>query len=278
MLTHPNFSPLIFSVGPFQLFGKTIGPIGIHWYGLMYLLAFVTAWFIAVKRSEDKNSPIRKAQVEDLVVYGAIGVVVGGRIGYALFYHFDYLMKDFLWLFRIWEGGMSFHGGFIGVVVMMVWFAHRQKISLVALLDFIAPAIPPGLGFGRIGNFINQELWGRRTDLPWGMLFPNDKAQVARHPSQLYEAFFEGLVLFVIIYWFSKKPRPTGAVCGVGIFFYGVFRTAIEFTREPDSHIQFDLFGWVTRGQLLSLPMIIGGLIIVIWAYKNPRSLLGRYN
>lgn len=278
MLSYPEIiDPVIFSVGPFPVFGFTIGPISVHWYGVMYLLAFVTAWFIAVKRSEQKHSPIHKAQVEDMIVYGAIGVVAGGRIGYAVFYHFDYLLKDFLWLFKLWDGGMSFHGGCIGVVLAMFVFARRQKIPFLNLLDFIGPMIPLGLGFGRIGNFINQELWGRVTDSWWGMQFPLDPKGLARHPSQLYEAALEGLVLFMILFLYSRKPRPVGAVCGLGIFLYGAFRALVEFSREPDSHIEFDLFGWVTRGQLLSLPMVVIGLTLLILAYKNPRSLLGRY-
>lgn len=278
MLTYPEFiDPIIFSAGPFNVFGYTIGPISVHWYGMMYLLAFVTAWFIAVKRTQYKHSPVHKAQIEDLVIYGAIGAVAGGRVGYAVFYHLDYLIKDFWWLFKLWDGGMSFHGGCIGVVVAMWIYARRHRVPFLNLLDFIGPSIPLGLGFGRIGNFINQELWGRETVGWWGMVFPNDNLKYVRHPSQLYEAALEGLVLFLILFYFARKPRPTGAVCGLGILMYGVFRSLVEFTREPDTHIQYDLFGWVTRGQLLSLPMIVIGAALLIMAYKSPRSLLGKY-
>jgi phosphatidylglycerol---prolipoprotein diacylglyceryl transferase len=280
MLTYPAFlKPTIFTIDPFTVLGFTIGPVSVHWYGMMYLLSFMLGWWWAIKRSENKNSPVRKAQVEDLIVYGAIGVVVGGRLGYAVFYHLDRVVADVFWVFRVWEGGMSFHGGFIGAVVAMVVFARRYKIALLNVLDFIGPLIPIGLGLGRLGNFINQELWGRATSGWWGMVFPNDTQQLVRHPSQLYEAALEGVVLLVILYFFDKKPRPVGAVSGLGVMLYGVFRILVEFTREPDDHLKNELLlGWITRGQILSLPMVIGGAWLLIYAYQRPRSLLGRYS
>jgi len=268
MLTFPTIDPV----------AVALGPVKIHWYGIMYLLGFAAGWYIAVRRTNSKYSPVLKKQVEDLVLFGALGVVLGGRIGYVLFYHFDSFLADPVWLFKVWEGGMSFHGGFLGVVIAMWIYARRHAINFIDLLDFIAPSIPPGLGFGRLGNFIGQELWGRPSDVPWAMVFPKEGADaVARHPSQLYEAFFEGLVLFVVLYWFSLKPRPRGALCGLGILLYGVFRTGVEFTRQPDAHLSYDLFGWVTRGQILSIPMIVVGAGLMIWAYKDSLSSYSRH-
>lgn len=277
MLKYPDIDPVAFSVGPFSLFGWEIGPLSVHWYGIMYLLGFASAWWIAYKRSQKKYSPVRKNEVEDLVMYAAAGVIIGGRVGYVLFYYFDRFLSEPLWLFKIWEGGMSFHGGLIGVIVAMAWYAKRHKIPFLSLMDFVAPAVPPGLFFGRLGNFIGQELWGRATDLPWGMVFPKDEDALLRHPSQLYEAGLEGVVLFIVIFWYSSKPRPRGAVSSLFLLLYGCFRFAVEFTRQPDAHINFDLFGWVTRGQLLSLPMIIVGSWVLIWAYRHPQTKLARY-
>ncbi|MGI1679652.1 MAG: prolipoprotein diacylglyceryl transferase [Cellvibrionaceae bacterium] len=268
MLTFPDFDPVALS----------LGPVKVHWYGIMYLLAFTAAWLIAMHQAKKKNSAIKKDQIEDLILFGALGVVVGGRIGYVFFYQFESFLNDPLWLFRVWEGGMSFHGGFVGVVFSMWFYARKIKVSFLSLLDFIAPLVPLGLGFGRVGNFIGQELWGRATDFPWGMKFPREGAEaIARHPSQLYEAALEGLLLFVILYWFSSRTRPIGSICGLGIFLYGCFRILVEFTREPDVHIQFDLFGWVTRGQILSLPMVLIGFGLFVWAYNKSRSEFIRY-
>ncbi|BFM21950.1 prolipoprotein diacylglyceryl transferase [Gilvimarinus japonicus] len=258
MLTHPNFDPVAVS----------IGPLDVHWYGLMYLLAFASAWFIAMRRALRPDSPVTRPQVENLITYGAFGVVIGGRVGYVVFYNFDAWMRDPLWLFRIWEGGMSFHGGLIGVLLAMLFYAHRIRVPYLRLTDFVAPIVPLGLAFGRLGNFIGQELWGRPTDLPWAMVFPKDPELLPRHPSQLYQFALEGVSLFVLVYWFSRKPRPTAAVSGVFLIGYAGFRILAEFAREPDQHIQFDLFGWVTRGQLLCLPMAALGIGLLIYAYK----------
>lgn len=258
MLTYPNIDPVAISVGPLQ----------IHWYGIMYLLAFAAAWFLAWKRAARQDSPLQKSQVEDLIVYGALGVVLGGRFGYVIFYNFEAWMRDPLWLFRVWEGGMSFHGGLLGVILAIFLYCRRVKVSFYSTLDFVAPLVPLGLGFGRLGNFIGQELWGRATDVSWGMVFPRDPEQLVRHPSQLYQALLEGLALFLIVFWFSRKPRPRLAVGSVFLIFYGVFRFAIEFVRQPDDHIKELIFGWMTRGQLLTIPMVLFGLFVLFWAYR----------
>ena len=204
-----------------------------------------------------------------MIFYAALGIILGGRIGYALFYGGGSLFADPLRIFRLWEGGMAFHGGFIGVVIAM-WFLCRHKnIAFPALVDFIAPLAPVGLALGRLGNFINQELWGRPTDVPWAMVFPNDPQGLARHPSQLYQFALEGVLLFLILFWFTRTPRPQWSAAGLFLFGYGVFRSLAEFFREPDAHIGFDALGWVTRGQLLSLPMIALGLAIILWAYRR---------
>lgn len=260
MLTHPDFDPIAFS----------LGPLAIHWYGIMYLLAFASAWFIAMHRAKKPGAVITRSQVENLITYGAFGVVIGGRVGYVVFYNFDTWMRDPLWLFRVWEGGMSFHGGLVGVALAMLFYAHRIRITYLALTDFVAPIVPLGLGFGRLGNFIGQELWGRPTDVPWAMVFPNDPEGLARHPSQLYQFALEGVVLFSIVFLFSRRPRPTGAVTGVFLIGYSLIRILVEFVREPDQHIQFDLYGWVTRGQILSVPMLLLGIGLLLWAYLGP--------
>lgn len=259
MLMHPNIDPVAFS----------IGPISVHWYGIMYLCAFATAWWIALRRAKRPDIPLESKQVEDLIVYGALGVVLGGRVGYVMFYNFDTWLQDPLWLFRIWEGGMSFHGGLLGVVVSTLLYCRRIGVSFYDLMDFVAVMVPPGLGFGRLGNFIGQELWGRATDVSWGMVFPKDPERLVRHPSQLYQAFLEGLVLFIIIYWFARKSRPKLAISALFMICYGIFRFAVEFVREPDAHISDLIFGWMTRGQLLTIPMILVGLGVFIWAYTK---------
>ncbi|MEH6557858.1 MAG: prolipoprotein diacylglyceryl transferase [Oceanicoccus sp.] len=261
MLTHPDIDPVAVS----------LGPISIHWYGLMYLVGFAAAWGIAVHRSGFDNSPIQRKHVDDLIFYSALGAVLGGRFGYVMFYNFDKFLLDPLWLFKLWEGGMSFHGGLLGVFVAMIVFSRKLNVKLGALVDFVAPMAPVGLGMGRVGNFIGQELWGRPADVdavPWAMVFPKDPSGLARHPSQLYQALLEGGVLLLIVYSFSARPRPNWSVAGLFLIGYGVFRFVVEFFRAPDSHIGFDAFGWLTRGQVLSLPMIVGGVALMIYAYR----------
>ena len=259
MLMHPNIHPVAFS----------IGPVSVHWYGIMYLLAFATAWWLALQRTQRADSLVHAKQVEDLIVYGALGVVLGGRIGYVMFYNFETWLQDPLWLFRVWEGGMSFHGGLLGVVAATLIYCRRIGVCFYDLMDFVAVIVPPGLGFGRLGNFIGQELWGRVTDASWGMVFPKDPEKLVRHPSQLYQAFLEGVVLFIIVYWFARKTRPRLAISAVFMICYGTFRFGVEFVREPDAHIPELLFGWMTRGQLLSIPLILGGIGVLVWAYTK---------
>lgn len=196
---------------------------------------------------------------------------IGGRVGDVFFYNLDHFLQEPLYLFRVWEGGMSFHGGLIGVIVAMIWTSYSQKRNFWQTADFVAPLIPFGLGLGRIGNFINLELWGRETNVPWAMIFPNDPLLLPRHPSQLYEAFLEGLVLFTILNIFIKKPRPMGSVAGLFLIGYGVFRFIVEYVREPEVE---NFFGVITRGQALCLPMIIGGALIMAWAYSRKSAVI----
>jgi len=238
----------------------------------MYLLAFASAWFLASRRAGFDYTPINRKQIDDLIFYGALGVVLGGRFGYVFFYNFDKFLDNPLWLLKVWEGGMSFHGGFLGVMVAMIIYARRLNLQPGQMLDFVVPIVPLGLGFGRIGNFIGQELWGRQADpelVPWAMIFPADPSGLARHPSQLYQAGLEGLLLFLIVYGFSRRSRPVWSVSGVFMVAYGCFRFIVEFFRQPDGHIGFDAFGWLTRGQLLSLPMIVAGILLIVYAYRH---------
>jgi phosphatidylglycerol:prolipoprotein diacylglycerol transferase len=247
-----------------------LGPVKIHWYGLMYLAGFAAGWWLAVR---DTRKGIRtlltKEQIDDFLFYVAMGVVLGGRAGYVFFYKIDEFLANPLWLFHIWTGGMSFHGGFLGVVLACALFARKHRIEVTALFDYVAPYAIPGLGFGRLGNFIGQELWGRPTDVPWGMVFPRDPLGLARHPSQLYQFALEGVALFIIVFWFTRKPRPRWSVSGLFLLTYGIFRFVVEFVREPDGHIGYEWFGWMTRGQELCIPMIVGGIALLLWAYRN---------
>ncbi|KTG16161.1 MULTISPECIES: prolipoprotein diacylglyceryl transferase [unclassified Guyparkeria] len=245
-----------------------IGPLAIHWYGLMYLFGFAGAWALARLRARRPDWPINPVQVDDLLFYSALGVILGGRIGYMLFYQPGMLIDSPLSLFAIWDGGMSFHGGLLGVLVAMALYARAQGLAFFTVTDFIAPLVPIGLFFGRIGNFINAELWGSPTTLPWGMVFPGAGPE-PRHPSMLYEAFLEGLVLFLLLWLFSMKPRPRMAVSGLFLLGYGTFRFAVEFVREPDAHIGYLAGGWVTMGHILSAPMIVAGLALLAWAYRR---------
>lgn len=258
MFTYPVIDPVAIS----------LGPLTVHWYGLMYLFGFAAAWAIGVYRARQPWSVIQPKQVEDLVFYAAMGLVIGARVGYVMFYNFPAFLEDPIWLFRVWEGGMSFHGGLLGVLFAMFLFSKKIKQSFLRIMDFVVVLAPTGLFCGRMGNFIGQELWGRPTTSAWGIEFPNDPG-VFRHPSQLYEAFLEGIVLFIILFVFSRKPRPAAAVGAVFLIFYGIFRFSVEFVREPDAHIQFDLFDWMTRGQILSAPMVIIGLIFLVGAYAK---------
>lgn len=268
MLTSPHIDPVAVSLGTFQIAGKTIGPLDIHWYGLMYLFGFIGAWILAYRRGRRPDTVIQPQQAEDLIFYGAMGIVLGGRIGYVFFYNFQAWLSDPVMLFKVWDGGMSFHGGLIGTAIAMLLFARKINKNFFDIVDFVAPFAPIGLFFGRIGNFINGELYGRPSDVAWAMEFHTDPG-VARHPSQLYEATLEGLVLFIVLFWFSAKPRPRASVIGLFMTLYGTFRFSVEFFREPDAHIMFDLFGWMTRGQILCVPMVVVGVCLLVWTYKQ---------
>lgn len=246
-----------------------VGPLKVHWYGVMYLVGFFAAWWLGCVRARKPGSGWTEEQVSDLIFWGAMGVVLGGRFGYVLFYNFDQFLADPLWLFAVWEGGMSFHGGLLGVIFVLWLWGRKHRKSLLEMGDFVAPLIPIGLGAGRVGNFIGGELWGRATDLPWGVVFPRTADGIARHPSQLYEFVLEGVLLFIILWWYSSRPRPRMAVSGLFLMFYGLFRSLVELVREPDSHLGFLAFDWLTMGQLLSLPMILIGAGMIGVAYSR---------
>ena len=258
MVPYPDIDPVAIALGPLK----------IHWYGLTYIGGLAFAWWLARRRTAHATAPLQRDQVDDLIFYAAIGIILGGRVGYAFFYGLDRLSADPLWLFRVWEGGMAFHGGLLGVLIAMGVFARQQGIQWGRLMDFVAPLTPVGLALGRLGNFIGQELWGRASEVPWAMVFPRDPLGLARHPSQLYQFALEGLLLFFILLWFSRKQRPTWAVSGVFLLGYGTLRFTAEFFREPDAHIGFDALGWLTRGQMLCLPMLAAGGILLYRAYR----------
>lgn len=259
MLMYPHLNPIAFSLGPLK----------VHWYGLMYAVGFLSVWMLATLRSKRSNSTWTSEQVSDLIFYGAMGVIIGGRIGYMLFYDLPHLLEEPLSLFKVWLGGMSFHGGLLGVLCAFWLFARKTKKTFFEVADFIAPLVPVGLATGRIGNFINGELWGRVTDVPWAMIFPRADA-LPRHPSQLYEFFLEGVILFTVLWIFSNKPKPRMATSGLFLLLYGVFRMILEFFRQPDVPLGFIAFGWLTMGQLLSIPMVILGIWLLWQAYYSP--------
>ena len=259
MLTYPKFDPVAVSLGPLK----------VHWYGLMYLVGFVSAWWLGRRRAVRADSPVTPPQVDDLLFYGALGVVLGGRVGYVLFYNLPVFLDDPLVLFKVWQGGMSFHGGLLGVLIGLWLFARRYQLRYFAVVDFIAPLVPIGLAAGRIGNFINGELWGKVTDVPWAMVFPG-AGPLPRHPSQLYEFSLEGVALFAILWFYARKPRPTMAVSGLFAICYALFRFLIEFVRQPDAQLGYLAFGWLTMGQLLSLPLLAAGVWLMVAAYRQP--------
>lgn len=257
MIVFPQIDPVAFS----------LGPIKVHWYGLMYLLGFVAAWGLAHWRVKHYRLNWTAEQISDLIFYGALGVIIGGRIGYLLFYNsYQFFTQPWV-VVKLWEGGMSFHGGLIGVAVAMWLFARKIKKPFLEVADFLAPLVPLGLGAGRIGNFINGELWGRVTDMPWAMIFPNSDGQ-PRHPSQLYEFGLEGVALFIFLWWYAAKPRPAGRVTAMFLIGYALCRLLAECFREPDAQLGFIGFNWLTMGQLLSIPMLLIGL----WCLKRSRQ------
>lgn len=249
MLTFPNIDPVAFSIGPLK----------VHWYGLTYLFGFLIAWLLAIWRTKHYRLNWTSEQIGDIIFYAALGVIIGGRLGYMLFYNTAQLFTQPWTLFKLWEGGMSFHGGLLGVAVALWYFSHRIKKSFWEVADFIAPLVPLGLAAGRAGNFINGELWGRVTDVPWAMVFPNSDGE-PRHPSQLYEFGLEGILLFIIVWWYASKPRPPGCVSAVFLMGYAICRLIAECFRQPDVQLGFVAFDWLTMGQLLSIPMLIAGL------------------
>lgn len=253
-ITFPQIDPVIFS----------LGPVSLRWYGLMYLIAFGLAWFLANRAAKKPGSGWTEQQVSDLLFIGFLGVILGGRIGYVLFYQFELFLAEPLYLFKIWTGGMSFHGGLLGVLLAMAWFAKRNNKAYLVLGDFVAPLIPLGLAAGRLGNFINAELWGRPTDVPWAVLFPG-AGPLPRHPSQLYEFALEGIVLFGLIMLYRRFNPPAGSLGGLFLAGYGSARFFVEFYREPDAHLGL-LSAGMSMGQWLSLPMIIAGIGLIIYA------------
>lgn len=260
MLTYPEFDPIALQ----------LGPLAIRWYGLMYLVGFGGAWWLGRRRAQRPDSGWQPSQVEDVIFWGALGVILGGRVGYVLFYGLDNFLKEPLSLFYVWQGGMSFHGGLLGVIIALWWYARRHQRHPFDVIDFIAPLVPIGLATGRLGNFVNGELWGRKSDLPWAMVFPKAGAE-PRHPSQLYEFMLEGVLLFLVLWWFSGRSRPRYAISGLFAIGYGVFRFLVEFVRQPDAHLDYVAFHWMTMGQLLSLPLLVVGVLLLWLAYGRRR-------
>jgi len=277
-----DINPIAFSIGPVQ----------VHWYGIMYLIGFAAAWWLGQRRRAAGRLPVTADQFSDLAFYLMLGVILGGRIGYMVFYDTSELVQHPASLFRVWEGGMSFHGGLLGVLAAALIWTRRRKLNFFDAVDFIAPLVPIGLGLGRLGNFIGGELWGRHTDVPWGMIFPRALESLektrdalyqmylageldneARHPSQLYEFCLEGIVLFAVLWLYSRKPRPRYAVSGLFALLYGLFRFSVEFVREPDVQLGFVAFDWLTMGQILSIPLILVG-VILLWMSRRAPTLL----
>lgn len=261
MLIHPQFDPVIVS----------LGPVAVRWYGLMYVVAFIA--FVMLSKLRVRRGLTRElveSDIDDLLLYGVLGVILGGRLGYVLFYKPDYYLSHPVEILQVWAGGLSFHGGFLGVLLAVAFFCWRRGKRWICVMDAIAPTVPVGLAAGRLGNFINGELPGRVTDLPWGMWFPQvDRTALARHPSQLYQFALEGLALFALLWWFSSKPRPVGAVSALFLIGYGVFRFLAEFGRQPDDFLGLLAFS-LSMGQWLSLPMIAAGIAMMAWAYRKP--------
>ena len=284
-----DIDPLAFSFGNLSVFGWFTLPIAVHWYGLMYLGGFLGGWWLGKRRLAAGRLPVNVEQYSDLIFYVMLGVVVGGRLGYMLFYGSSQILVDPVSVLRVWEGGMSFHGGLLGVLFAGWWWSRRNGIHFFDTVDFVAPLVPIGLGLGRLGNYVGGELWGKHTDASWGVIFPKalehlgkttDELKAmyqagmlnaeARHPSQLYQMALEGIVLFVVLWLYSSRPRPRYAVSGVFALLYGVFRFAVEFVREPDAQLGYLAFGWVTMGQVLSAPLIVLGLWLLWLSRKQP--------
>lgn len=260
MLKYPNIDPVALKIGPLQ----------IRWYGLTYLIGFGLGWLLALWRIKRYKLPWTSEEVGDLVFYLALGAILGGRLGYMIFYDFYTFIYNPLTVFKVWQGGMSFHGGLLGVMIAITLFAKIKHKKVLGVMDFVAPFAPIGLASGRIGNFINGELWGRPTDVPWAMIFPTADAY-PRHPSQLYEFTLEGVLLFILLWWYSAKPRPLGQVSAMFLIGYSVARIICETFREPDVQFGFIAFDWLTMGQILSIPMFIAGLILFWWTKRDEK-------
>jgi phosphatidylglycerol:prolipoprotein diacylglycerol transferase len=268
MLVHPQFDPVALHLGPYNVGGFELGPFAIRWYGLMYLLAFVLVVVLGRKRArQNLLTGWHPRDIDDMLFYGVLGVILGGRLGYVLFYKPIHYLVHPLEILQVWQGGMSFHGGFLGVLIALWFYARKRRRHWLDVTDFVAPLCPLGLAAGRLGNFINGELVGRVTDAPWGMVFPQVD-NLPRHPSQLYELGLEGILLFVILWSYASRHRPMGAVSGLFLLGYGTLRFAAEYTREPDNFLGY-LAGGLTMGQWLSMPMIAVGLMMMIWAYRR---------
>ncbi len=264
MLIHPDFNPIALHVGPLR----------VHWYGIMYLLGFITFWLLARLRLRDvpyASYGWTMRDIEDMLFVGVLGVILGGRLGYVLFYQPAYYAHHLSQVVAVWDGGMSFHGGLLGVLVAAWWFARRHRVGWLELVDFIAPLIPPGLAYGRLGNFINGELWGRPAPAWWpgAMIYPESGSMVPRYPSELYELALEGVALFALLWWLRAKPRPRGFITGWFSLGYGLARFTAEFFRQPDAFLGYLWFG-ATMGQLLSLPLIVIGIVLIVWARRQP--------
>lgn len=268
MLVHPQFNPVALQ----------LGPLSIHWYGISYLVAFALFFVLARRRLRHPQfavvqspAPWSSRDLEDMLFWGVLGVILGGRLGYCLFYKPAFYLAHPLQVFAVWEGGMSFHGGLLGVLLAMALWSHRRQRPWLQVMDLVAPCVPLGLACGRIGNFINGELWGRvaSPDLPWAMVFPQSGSLLPRHPSELYEVLLEGILLFILLWLYGRGPRRTGQVSGAFLVGYGVFRFIVEFFREPDAHLGLLALGW-TMGQWLCVPMVVAG--VLIWAWGSRRS------
>jgi phosphatidylglycerol:prolipoprotein diacylglycerol transferase len=264
MIEYPGFDKIAIEIGPFGSFG----PLKIHWYGIMYLVAFAAGWWLGRVRAKKPGSTWKPNDVDDFMFFAMLGTILGGRLGYVLFYGLGYWREDALYPFKVWDGGMSFHGGLIGVLIAIAIFAVRRKRRVADVFDFAAPLPGIGLLAGRIGNFINGELWGRETDVPWGFLV-NGKVV---HATQLYEAALEGVVLFTVLWWFTSRPRPLLAPSGLFLILYSLSRLIVEFWRVPDEHIGYLLGGWLTMGMLLTLPMLLIGIALLYMAYRRNLS------
>jgi phosphatidylglycerol---prolipoprotein diacylglyceryl transferase len=256
-IPYPHIDPVFFELGPLQF----------RWYGLMYLIGLTAAYFLIRRKAAAKGLTLTSDQIYDMVVYAAFGVFIGGRIGYTLFYNFSYYVQHPLKIFAVWEGGMSFHGGLIGTTIALVWFSQRQGLPVYTIADLAASVTPIGLGFGRLGNFINGELYGRPTDVDWCMVFPAG-GPACRHPSQLYEASLEGVALFTVLWLIDRRPTPPGTMLWSFITGYGISRLIVELFREPDQHMGFVL-GPITMGQMLSAPMVLIGIFMLVWGYHK---------